>query len=621
MSRNNVNSEFSSPNKFIELFDVSPHNYVGDALKVYRVNALESGLEPIDPSSIIIPAVGIIPAQHIAVGASSNPPILEDSGILAFSTVNDRTIDMNNNSLGNSIINYNAVQDTLKIVTANTTGLTLANTSSQTMTLVSVQPINITSISGAVNLTTGTEILCTENGNSNFTRLDSNSFHVEHINGTILDVNGSNISLMGINVNTNNINNVIEINALVDNNLTITNTGSLLPQSIILQNQNVDSGSKIQMDCEFGTIENNSSGFFVNDVSGLSSGYIAGNKIKLECSNNSVGIDTTDIKISTLSHVYRQDANGHFFDDATRIIGSNIADLTGISGVVGSDLIISSNSPNKIQINSMNFGNQTFNNFTDLIFDTSIANANITATNDLEIRAQGSVNLINPIGGADITFSILGDNGAKGLSFITDVTSMGGINTYTLPIADPVTANEILTCTSGGVMSWIPNKPMNTIIKIGGGTLALSSTTNTRYCNEGFSNLVASGSNNSSTVTSIFYMVAANIQQYTGYTSKFRLSLIVMTNGTAPAATLTAGLYPISSSLGNTGQMIPTLGTVVTNSTAVIATPALNTRTHAESLLFDTSTVPDGAYTLGIVNDLTTASLCAISVDLELIYE
>lgn len=79
--RNNTNTTYTSPNKFIELLDVSPHNYVGDAGKVYVVNSLEDGLIPVTIGSIIPPSIGTGTAGDIPVWSSSAPPIFTDSSV------------------------------------------------------------------------------------------------------------------------------------------------------------------------------------------------------------------------------------------------------------------------------------------------------------------------------------------------------------------------------------------------------------------------------------------------------------------------------------------------------------------------------------------------------------
>jgi len=82
-------------------------------------------------------------------------------------------------------------------------------------------------------------------------------------------------------------------------------------------------------------------------------------------------------------------------------------------------------------------------------------------------------------------------------------------------------------------------------------------------------------------------------------TTKLRLTAHYYANATAPAITMTAGLYPISSMGGGADLVAITLGTVVSGSTAAITTPSASAMTTQDSGDFDLPT--DGHYVLGCV--------------------
>ena len=95
--RNNANTEFTTPSKFIELLDVSPHNYVGDAGKVYRVKNDESGLEPVAPGSIINIGSGT-PGNLSTWG--EQPPVLGNTGIQVKGEVRNELVGVSNVEAG-----------------------------------------------------------------------------------------------------------------------------------------------------------------------------------------------------------------------------------------------------------------------------------------------------------------------------------------------------------------------------------------------------------------------------------------------------------------------------------------------------------------------------------------
>lgn len=89
---------------------------------------------------------------------------------------------------------------------------------------------------------------------------------------------------------------------------------------------------------------------------------------------------------------------------------------------------------------------------------------------------------------------------------------------------------------------------------------------------------------------------------------KLRVRATVSPNATPPGITFTLGLYPVAYA-GVADRLAVTLGTVVTGSTAVLASPGASATTKADSSEF---TIPaDGPYLLGAV---TSAQLANNSV-------
>lgn len=97
--------------------------------------------------------------------------------------------------------------------------------------------------------------------------------------------------------------------------------------------------------------------------------------------------------------------------------------------------------------------------------------------------------------------------------------------------------------------------------------------------------------------------------------TKYRVAMTVFTNGTAPAANFTAGLYPVTSS-GGPGIVLLTPGAVVAGSTAPVNAPAINSVLHAESGAF---VAPAAAgYALAVVVSAPTAGNSAVVLTLRL---
>lgn len=102
-------------------------------------------------------------------------------------------------------------------------------------------------------------------------------------------------------------------------------------------------------------------------------------------------------------------------------------------------------------------------------------------------------------------------------------------------------------------------------------------------------------------------------------TTKLRLRVALMTNATAPAATFTVGLYPVSAVAGGTFiSLTATLGTVVAGSSVTFTTPSASTRSQGNSGDFPAPAA--GFYVLGVVLSATPAgpSSEAINATLQL---
>ena len=121
----------------------------------------------------------------------------------------------------------------------------------------------------------------------------------------------------------------------------------------------------------------------------------------------------------------------------------------------------------------------------------------------------------------------------------------------------------------------------------------------------------ALGTSNAGTLTSgnsvgaAFYLDPA---QWTvsGLTTKLRLHAYCHVGATAPAVTLTVGLYPVGSF---TNTAIQTAGTVVSGSTVAFASPAINS--HAQNVSTDVNVPAAGFFFIGVAISGTTAASSA----------
>lgn len=113
--------------------------------------------------------------------------------------------------------------------------------------------------------------------------------------------------------------------------------------------------------------------------------------------------------------------------------------------------------------------------------------------------------------------------------------------------------------------------------------------------------------------TNVFYLDPADWPA--GATLRIRVT--VVTNDTAPAASFTAGLYPVTTPGGGVATVTSPFGTVVTDSTAVVTTPSANTDNVAVSTDFTPPAA--GYYALGVVisANMTVASSAAVRIQLD----
>ena len=103
-----------------------------------------------------------------------------------------------------------------------------------------------------------------------------------------------------------------------------------------------------------------------------------------------------------------------------------------------------------------------------------------------------------------------------------------------------------------------------------------------------------------------------------GVATLLRVDAILSVNATAPTATFTIGLYPVTKGAGGAGLSIWSLGSVVGSSTAAFTTPSGSSITRVASSTF--SIPSDGLYVLGVTTTtatIATSSLVNITAYLE----
>lgn len=113
-----------------------------------------------------------------------------------------------------------------------------------------------------------------------------------------------------------------------------------------------------------------------------------------------------------------------------------------------------------------------------------------------------------------------------------------------------------------------------------------------------------------------FGLDAANLT-VAGKTTQLRVHTIFAVNNTAPGINFTAGLYPIGSAQGASGQLFLNNGTVVTGSTVAVSLPGANGIYNLSSSDFAVPTA--GAFALGVVLSGTIAAASYVMISCRLI--
>lgn len=144
---------------------------------------------------------------------------------------------------------------------------------------------------------------------------------------------------------------------------------------------------------------------------------------------------------------------------------------------------------------------------------------------------------------------------------------------------------------------------------VGNGTTAATSSLMT-------GNAITSGSASSSNLVHAFYIAAADYS-ITGRTPKMQVRAFALPNGTAPATTITVGLYEVTACGGAGFTQSITFGSPVSGTTVAFVSPAANSQNIGVSTPF--SVPSDGYYILGATSTGTVAanSVTALSATLQ----
>lgn len=115
----------------------------------------------------------------------------------------------------------------------------------------------------------------------------------------------------------------------------------------------------------------------------------------------------------------------------------------------------------------------------------------------------------------------------------------------------------------------------------------------------------------------VFYLDPADFPTVDGLTTKLRLRAQVLVNAVAPSGNYTFGLYPVTTPAGaGAGLTNKTLGTVVTGSTALISSPALNSNNQVASA--DFAIPAAGYYVIGLVTSGNVAASSHLEIAAQL---
>lgn len=152
------------------------------------------------------------------------------------------------------------------------------------------------------------------------------------------------------------------------------------------------------------------------------------------------------------------------------------------------------------------------------------------------------------------------------------------------------------------------------LVAQGGTRLTATSASGTKYFAVTSTTDVASGvmnpGANSAHAGMYGFSIVAADHVLGSLTTKLRLRTVFQAQNTAPAVTITVGLYPVA-----IGTSILTLGTVISGSTVSFASPAANTLTTSDSTDF---TIPtDGYYAVGYIVSGTPAAGASFQYQLQ----
>lgn len=135
------------------------------------------------------------------------------------------------------------------------------------------------------------------------------------------------------------------------------------------------------------------------------------------------------------------------------------------------------------------------------------------------------------------------------------------------------------------------------------GLVPQSTANGTYFLGEGSSAIVAAGV--TASPLAVVYLDPADYA-VPDLSTKYRVSAICLTNATAPATTLTLGLYPISATAGGTDAITMTANAVQSGSTVPFASPGSSLRSQATS--GDFAPPPAGFYAIGVAISGSTAA-------------
>lgn len=115
-----------------------------------------------------------------------------------------------------------------------------------------------------------------------------------------------------------------------------------------------------------------------------------------------------------------------------------------------------------------------------------------------------------------------------------------------------------------------------------------------------------------------FYLNPADYA-VSGRSTVLRITHAMTVNSVAPAITMTAGLYPIATYTGTSNEVtVATLGSVVSGSTAAIATPAAGPASVTPVLSSDFAFPSAGYYLFGVVASGAQAANSHVGIHLSL---